>query len=810
MRVLWQDLCYGVRVLRKGPSFALATAITLALGIGVTTSIFSLANALLLRGPEGIDRPQEIVLVTRSPDNDGLSYPDYVDFRDSNSSFSDLAAYRETELQLAASEAPISGMLVSGNYFRTLRANADRGRTILPADDDAPGANPIAVISFSLWQTRFGCDPNIVGTVVDLNSHPFTIVGVAVPGFRGTEISRAIDIWLPLAMYAQSDPIMHEKRLELRHISWLSVLGRLKPAVSPRQAQADLTSIAQRLEQSYPNIDKGLGVTLSRGLGLQPERRGEAQTRITILLAISALVLLIVCANVASLFLARSVTRRKELALRRALGASTPRLIRQLLTEALLISLAGGVLGWLVAVWSKPLLLRSDIVAGVRLSLDDVRPDARVYGFALIVSVVTGLIFGLVPAFQALNLDLQSTLRERAAGLSARQPFRALLVIAEIALTVVVLICAGLFVKTLLNTQSLDPGFNADRILIVPLDVGRRGLAEPAGTNFYDQIIQRMRTAPGVSSASVGITAPLGGQWRNSVHIDGQSVTEPDTACDYNIVTPGYFETIGIQIVIGRDFSPDDRAGSPGVVIIGEEFAHRKFPGINPLGKRILIPRQVGDRSYAEVIGVVKDIKYERLTETPRPYLYLPLAQRYQSGAMLFVRSSAADASGLTGTVSREVASLDKNFPVYGIRTLGMRLQASLAAQRGVATLLAIFGLLALTLASVGIYGLLAYSVEQRQQEIGVRMALGANGGDVLKLILRQGVILLLAGLTIGTVIGQIATRLVANQLYQVSNLDPVVYTAVFFVLAATALVACYIPARRATKVDPLVALRYE
>ena len=812
MRVLWQDLCYAVRVLRKSPSFAVAAVLTLALGIGATTSVFALANALLLRSPEGIDRPQELVLISRSQAGSDfeLSYPDYVDFRDTNNSFADLAAYRETDLQLTSSEAPLSGLLISGNYFRTLKASAERGRTVLPEDDDARGASPVAMISFGLWQTRFGSDPHIVGKVIDLNHHPFTIVGVAARGFKGTEISRVVDIWLPLAMYAQADPNMYEKRLELRHISWLSVLGRLKSGVSFEQAQADFTGISRRLEQSYPNVDKGLGITLSRGIGLQPQRHSEAQTRMSILLSIAGLVLLIVCANVANLFLARAVTRRKELAVRRALGASALRLVRQLLTESLLISLSGGVLGLLVAFWSQPLLLRSSVVSGVRLSVADLRLDARVYGFALIVSVVTGLIFALVPAFDALNLDLQSMLRDRVAGLAARPRFRALLVIAEVALSVVVLICAGLFVKTLLNTEAVDSGFNADRILILPIDVGRRGLAEPAGRTFYEEIIKRIQAVPGVNRASLGITPPLGGQWRTGVRIDGQPTTEPDIACDYNIVTAGYFETIGIPFVTGRDFSTEDRANSSSVVIIGEEFARRRFPGINPIGQRILIPRFVGDRTYSEIIGVVRDIKYGRLTETPRPYLYLPLIQRYQSGATLFVRSNASDASVLAGPIAHEIGVFDKSLPVYGIRTLSVRLQASLAIQRSVSTLLAVFGLLALSLASVGIYGVLAYSVGQRQQEIGIRMALGANRLDVMKLILRQGAILVLVGVVIGSVIGQAATRFIASQLYSVSNFDLSVYTAVFFALAATACVACYLPARRATKVDPLVALRYE
>jgi len=814
MQMLWQDLQYAVRGLRKNPGFTLVVLFTLAFGVGANTGVFSLANALLLRAPAGVSKPDEILLVGRTfkgSDANTFSYPDYADCRAQNQSFADLAAYRETDILLDASDSPqlVSGLLVSGNYFTALGTHSARGRLLSPEDDSSPGANAVAVISHGLWERRFASDPNIVGQVINLNNFPFTIVGVMQPEFTGTGVAETIEVWLPLTMYSQAVPVFYEKRLEARQISWLNVLGRRKPGISILQAQADLTNISRRLEQIYPDIDKGLGVSVVNGLGLEPRRRDEARARMGILLSVAGLILLIVCANVANLLLARGAARRKEMAVRQALGAGRIRLLRQLLTEGLLLSTIGGALGIVIAFWSRRLLLSSNVLTGVRLLPEDLKFDARVLGFGLLVSLATGLIFGLVPAFEASNLDLQFMLKDRSANPLQRVRFSGALVTGQIALTLVVLISASLFLQTLRNTQSVDPGFDIDKIVLMPIDIGRLRYSEEQGRQFYQSLTERVRAMPGVASVSLSVTAPLGGSWRNGIRREGQPSTEPETPCDYDIVAPRYFETAGIALLQGRDFSEQDRANSPRIVIVNQTFAQRWFPGNDALGKRLSIARFPGDNSYSEIVGVAKDVKYEALTESPRPYFYLPLSQQYQSGAILMIRARGDEASSLAGAIAREVQALDRNL-ISRPRTLAERLQAAVAPQRSAATMLAIFGLLGLGLASVGLYGVLAYSVRQRQQELGVRMALGANRRDILKLVLKQGSVLIITGVVLGLAIAFAATRTIAGLLYGVSPVDPITYAVVTIVLLISALGACYIPARRATKVDPLVALRYE
>jgi macrolide transport system ATP-binding/permease protein len=815
MRALWQDLRYAARVLLKSPGFTAVAVVTLALGIGANTAVFSLANALLLRPPEGVSRPEEIVMLGRTlagSDFGTFSYPDYADCRDQSASFVNLAAYREEDLDLTTggSAELLSGMLVSGNYFKTLGVGARLGRTLSTEDDGSPGSNPVAVISDAAWRSRFGSDPNVVGRVITLNNYPFTVVGVAQKGFAGTGVGSATDIWLPLSMYSQAVPLFYEKRLEARQISWLSVLGRLKPGVTTEQARAEVTTVARRLEQTYPDTDKVLGVAVVEGLGLQPRSRGEARATMGILLAVAGLVLLIVCANVANLLLVRGEARRKEIAVRMALGAGRARLVRQLLTEALLVSAVGGAVGVVLAFWSKDLLLGSRFLTGVSLPAEDLRIDGRVLGFALLASLATGLIAGLAPALRASDFGLHAMLKDRGASGPPRSGFRSALVVGQIALSVVVLVCAGLLLRTLMNTQSVNAGFDADRILLVPVDDGRRGYTEERMRLFYQQLVERVRAIPGVGGASMAVTVPLGGSWRTGFRVEGQPTAEPSAQTDYDIVAPRYFETVGIPLVKGRDFNEQDGPNSPRVVVVGEEFARRFFPGEDPLGKRLSIPRYEGDDSYLEVVGVVKDIKYERLTEQPRPYIYEPLAQQRQPSATLFVRSRGGDPSALAGPVGREVQALDRGLPLYGVRTMAERLRGSLAPQRSAATLLTIFGLLALLIASVGLYGVLAYSVGQRQREIGIRMALGATGRDVVSFVVRQGAVLIGGGLASGLAVAFALGRALTGMLYGVSAADPLTYVAVALALIAAALAACYIPARRATKVDPGVALRYE
>jgi predicted permease len=814
VRNLWQDLSFAVRVLRRNPGFAIVAVLTLALGLGANTAIFSLSNALLFEQPDGILQPGRIAQVGRSRANVGfieMSYPDYADFRESNTSFIELAAFRNAGLLLRTTDVvePLAGALVSGNYFSVLGVRVAGGRPLDLNDDVRTGGRTVAVISDGLWRRRFDADPAIVGRTIELNNRPFTVVGVATAGFIGTDIAETIDVWLPLAVYAQAVPTFVEDRLASRQISWLSVLGRLKPGVTDDQAQQDLARISRQLETQYPNVDRGWSVKVAAGLGLQPERRDEARARVALLLGVAGLVLLIVCANVANLLLAHGETRRKEFAVRRALGASRGRVIRLLITESLVLTLLGGVLGVLVALWSRVLLLHSDVVTGVRLPTDALRLDLRVLAFAGVASIVTGLIVGLIPAFARTGRTMPVLLRDRSTASTPRSWFRDTLVAGEIAISVVVLICSGLFVRTLQNAAAVQPGFDASRIATMPIDVGRRGYSEARGREFYRQVVARAEAIPGVTNATLSETIPLSGSWRTGVRRDDQPTAEPDLPCDYDLVAPAYFATLGIPIR-GRDFSSTDGSTSPGVVIVNDTFARQLFGKTNPIGKRLAIPRYPGDTALTEIVGVAADIKYERLTESPRPYVYLPLAQRYQPEAVLFVRAAASGVPMFAQTVARAIAELDQGAPSFPARMLSDRLQASLAPQRSAATLVGTFGLLALVIASIGLYGVLAYTVRQRQQEIALRMALGARVADILRLVLGHGTLVITGGVVVGLAVARLVLRVVSNELFGLSATDPTVFAVAIGLLAATALVACSVPAGRAARIDPLQALRGE
>ena len=814
MRNLWQDLSFAVRVLRRNPGFATVAVFTLALGLGANTAIFSLSNALLFEAPDGIQQPDRVAQVGRSRADVAfieMSYPDYVDFRESNTSFVDLAAFRNTDLLLRTGDAvePLAGALVSGNYFNVLGVRAAQGRTIDLNDDVRGGGRTVAVISDGLWRRRFDADPAIVGRTIELNQRPFTVVGVTSTGFAGSDIAQTIDVWLPLAVYAQAVPTFVEDRIASRQISWLSVLGRLRPGVSDDQAQQDLTRISRQLETQYPNVDRGWSIKVVSGLGLQPERRDEARARVGLFFGVAVLVLFVVCANVANLLLAHGETRRKEFAVRRALGASGGRVIRLLMTESLTLTVLGGALGVLVALWSRALLLHSDVVTGVRLSADALRLDLRVLAVAGVASIATGAVVGLVPAFASRGRTMPTLLRDRSAADTPRSWFRNTLAGGEIAISVVVLICSGLFVRTLQNAAAVQPGFDANRIATMAIDVGRRGYSEARGREFYRQVIERSAAIPGVTSATLSETIPLSGSWRTGVRRDDQPTAEPDLPCDYDLVAPAYFATLGIPLR-GRDFTSTDGPASPGVAIVNDTFARRLFGGANPIGKRLAIPRFPGDPALTEIVGVAADIKYERLTESPRPYIYLPLAQRYQPEAVLFVRAAVPGVPAFAQTVARAIAELDKSAPSLPARMLSDRLESSLAPQRSAATLVGTFGLLALVIASIGLYGVLAYTVRQRRQEIALRMALGARVADILRLILGHGTLVIAGGVIIGVAVARFALRVVSNELFGLSATDPAVYGVAIGVLVATALVACSVPARRAAKTDPLEALRGE
>ena len=653
MGTLLRDTVYASRGLLKHPSFTLVAVITLALGIGANTTIFSIVNALLLRSVPGVAEPEQLVMVGRTNNGQGFdsfSYPNYKDYRDQNTVLSGLLTQNRTQLHLSTGAEPerISSAIVSGNYFEVLGVKASLGRILTSGDDRSPGESAVAVISNGLWKRRFGADPSIVGKEVSLNAHPFTIVGVTERGFAGTTIGDPIDIWTPIAMYRQADPIFadtEEDFLKSRDIVWLNLFGRLKPGVPIELAQAEMSQIASNLEQTYPDVNKGIGVALAPGLGLDPGDRTEVRGFTGLLMAAVGFVLLIACANVANLLLARATGRQKEIGIRLAIGASRMRIIRQLLTESLLLAMLGGAAGLFLALWLNDLLLA--IVPaeymGFRLNVD-LALDSRVLAFTFIVSVLTGMIFGLVPALQASKPDIVHVLKDTGvAGRGIGQArLRSALVVGQVALSLVLMIGAGLFVRTLRNARAINPGFDPDHVMTARIDLGRQSYTKQQGRLFYQQLIERMEASPGVQSASLAIVVPLSGSsWRTVIRLEGTAPDSPTASVDFNAIAPRYFETMNTPLVAGRDFTWNDNAEAARVVIVNETFARRAWPDQNPVGKRLAMADGRVMSPLMEVIGIAADGKYRTLFDQPRGYFDGPLGfRRYADAARARRRQS--------------------------------------------------------------------------------------------------------------------------------------------------------------------------
>ncbi len=837
METLWHDLRYGFRVLRASPGFAAVAVLSLALGIGANTSIFSVVNAALLR-PLPVAEPDRLVFVyngSRESPYSVSSYPDYIDYRDKNEVFSELLTYSSIVMSARADDQTdlLSGSIVSGNFFDALGVRAELGRTFLPEEDRTPNTHPVAVISHGLWQRRFGSDPGIAGQQLSLNGHQFTIVGVAPSGFEGPEVLETNDIYVPMMMQALVRPPrggfsgdMNPDLLGRRGSRWLRIIGRLKPGVTREQAQAGMTALAASLEQAYPNENSNRVATIYPVSKVDPEAYSQLISVAGLLLAVVAIVLLIACANVANLLLARASARRKEIAVRLALGASRSRLVRQLLTESVLLSLAGGVVGLLLALWTIDLLKTATPTSGIFSFTLDYHLDGRVLAFTFALSFATGIIFGLAPALQASRADLVPALKDEVAMVAQgrrRLSLRNLLVVAQVALSLVLLIGAGLFLRSLKNAQDIDPGFEADKILNAQLNINLLRYTKAQGQEFYRRVIERVEALPGVESASLARVVPMSGSGRTtSIQIEGQETREdnfrsestggsaasenPNTASS-NVVGPKYFQTMGIGLVRGRDFNPQDKEGVPLVIVVTEAFARRYFEDQDPLGRRVSFRGAQGP--WSQIVGVVRDSKYRTVGESARATVYQPLAQNHETGMALHVRTKGKPAS-LAESVRREVQSLEPNLAVTNIESMSDVLSASLFAARMGAVLLGIFGLLALLLAAVGLYGVMSYSVARRTREIGVRMALGAGTGNVLRLVLKEGMMLVGGGLAAGLIVAAGVTRLLASFLYGVNPLDAITFVAIPLTLALVALIANYLPARRATKVDPMEALRYQ
>ncbi len=812
MQTLIQDLRYGARTLLKKPGFTLIAIITLGLGIGANTAIFSLVNTVALRPlpVAAADRIVEVTPLLRGESFGAFSYPAYKDFRDKNEVFDGLVAYFPEPMNLSRNgvNERVWGYLASGNYFDTLGVRAFKGRVFTQEDDRVPGAHPVAVVSYGCWQRRFGGDPNLVGKTIKLNGHDFTILGIAPAGFRGTVLVFEPDLYTPMMMAKQIAP-QESSWFENRGNGGLLAFGRLKQGVTAKQARESLNLLVSQFAREDQILERVTFSVTPPGLAIPMIRYGSLGLA-GVLMATVALVLLIACVNLANLSLARAAQRRKEIAIRLSLGAGRMRIVRQLLTESVTLSLAGGAAGWLIALWMI------DLAAAFKPPVDfnfliDLKPDWRVMAFTVIVSFITGALFGLAPALQATKVDLIPVLKNEG-GLEGyrRSRFHNGLVVAQMALSLLLLIAAGLIVRSLQQVQMIGPGFEVENRITMSVDLGLQGYDEARGREFYKQLISRVESLPGVRGASYIDSLPLNLDFNNgAIYAEGQPFTRASDlpSVPYGLVWPRYFETMGVPLLEGRDFTMLDNKDESRFVIVNETFARRFWPGQNPIGKRL--SRSGPDNPRFEVIGVVKDGKYFTLGEAPRPFVYYPMAREYDSNVSLVVHTNAEPQS-MINTIRREVERLDANLPLYDVKTMSEHLRFSLFPLRAGAWAAGSFALLALLLAGLGVYGVMAYAVSQRTREIGLRMALGARGGDVMRLVVRQGMRLALIGLLIGLAGSLALTRLMSSVLYGVSATDVVTFAVVTLLLGLVVLIACYLPARRAAKVDPIVAIRCE
>jgi predicted permease len=817
MDTLLKDIRYGIRGLLKRPGFTGVAVITLALGIGANTTIFSVLNGLLLRPPAAVTRPDRLVDVhatePRGSSFHSFSYPDYLYYRDHNKVFAGLVAYTAMPLSMNAGAQPerIFGMLVSGNYFDVLGARPAQGRFFLFEEDQTPGTHPVVVVSYDLWQQRFGADQTLTGKTVTLNGHSFTVVGVAPQGFRGTWTALLPDVWVPLMMQSQVRP---GPNLMSRGVSGLEMIARLNDGVNLPQAQAAMNLLAGQLAEAYPETNRGIGVDLRSASTVPGKFRGALIGFMAILLLVVGLVLLIACANVGAMTLARASARRKEIAIRLAVGASRPRIVRQLLIESVILFLLGGAAGVFIAIWSTRLLLAFKPPAEVPISLD-LGVDVRVLLFTLLVSLTTGLLFGLAPALQASRPDVLTALNNDISRGSHRSRTRNVFVVAQIAISLVLLVTAGLFLRSLRNATTIDVGFKPQDVQTLTLDLRTQGYDQSKGREFYRQLMEQVAALPGVRAASLARMVPLNGSnMKEGISVPGRerAPDERTTMVGLNIVDGRYFETLEMPLLHGRTFSETDKQGGPQVAIVNETMARRFYPGpdtARALGQTFTLGEGAA-APHVSIIGIVRDAKYDTLGEDPQPFIYQSFQQSYSGEMTLHIRTKPGDAGNILAAVRREVAALDKDLPLLNVMPLTEQIGVGLLPLRLAASVAGTLGLLGMLLAALGVFGVVNYSVLQRTHEIGIRISLGAQGRDVLRLIVGQGLWLALIGVGIGLATAAALTRALTSLLYGVSAIEPLVFGGVALLLVAVALVASYIPARRATKVDPLVALRYE
>lgn len=801
METLLRDLRYGMRSLLKRPGFTVVALIALALGIGANTAIFSLVNAVLLR-PLPFNEPDRLVWMWGNIRNGGnrasVSPLDFLDYRKQNTTFENFAASFSVPLpvNLTGSGEPerLTGAAVTGDYFQALGVQPALGRTF-QLENEATGSDQVAVLSYGVWQKRFGGDPGIVNRSITLDGKTFVVLGVMPRDFS---FPQSTEIWVPI-------PFDSKPGLKQRKAHFLRPIGRLKPGVTMAQAQADTDAIARRLEQAYPDSNTGWNLRL---VSLREQLVGNTRPTLFILFGAVGFVLLIACANVANLLLVRAATREREIALRTALGAGRWRIMRQMITESVLLSLIGGALGSVLAIWGVELLvtLSADNIP----STAQVKIDANVLGFTLLISLVTGVLFGLAPALRTMKLNLVESLKEGGRTGSdgmQRNRTRGVLVVLESAVAVVLLIGAGLLVRSLLRLQDTNPGFDAHNVLTMRIDLPDTKYPTPEKpANFFKQFETRVGSLPGVETVGLISELPLSGQPNDMPYtVEGRPTTSPDDGYDddFRRVNQDYFKAMRIPLLRGRNFTDQEVQQSAKILIVSDLLVRRVFPNEDPIGKRLIM--SFGNQPF-EIIGVVGDVRHRALESQPRPMMYMPHCDR----SMNAVIRTQNDPASLAGAVRNEVRQIDSDQPVAAVKTMEQWMATSVAGPRYRTTLIGLFALLALVLASTGIYGVMSYSVTQRTHEIGVRMALGAGQFDVIRLVVQQGMLLVLLGVALGLMGAFALTRVLATLLFGVTAKDPLTFVIVSVLLAFVAFIACYIPARRATRVDPLIALRYE
>ena len=815
MTSFWQDVRFGLRMLRASPAFTLVAVLTLALGIGANTAIFSIVDAVLLRALPFPDSGRLVDISRLDLRNNesvrALSYPDFQDLRAQSRTLQSAAVYNVDSLTLTGAGEPahVSAGVASASIFQVLGVSPKLGRAFLSAED-APGSR-VAILSDSLWRERFAADPSVLGRAITLNARSYTVVGVLPPGFQfPLDEPRPLDLWTTIAAYRVSSD-GDKPVTEQRGSHFLLAIGRLKPGVTLPQADAEFSAISAALAKQYPDSNAHLAMRPQSAIEALV---GDARPALFVLLGAVGLVLLIACANVANLLLARATVRRREVAVRAAMGASRSRILRQLLTESVLLALAGAIPGALLALWATRLLATLQAAEIPRLAGASV--DGLALAFTFAASLATAVLFGLVPALQASRFNLTGSLREagRGGGETVRHlRLRNLLVVSEISLALMLLVGSGLLLHSLLNIFRVPPGFDPHGLIAFDLDLpGTRYGKSEQSIQFFHELLSRLQSVPGVDSASAVMPLPFSANsMRTSFQIEGRPVPESDAPATFlRCVGQDYFHTMRIPLLSGRTFSASDTREAKKVIIINQTMARRFFPNENPIGKRIQpSASDTADEPLREIVGVVGDVKHRTLWRAPDPEIYIPYDQLAIGGMTVVVRSSG-DPRSLLPAVRAQVRTLDSELPLFGVRTLQDYISGSVAQRRFTALLLGLFAGVALLLAAVGLYGVISYGVAQRTHEIGVRVALGAASSDVLRLVLAQGLRLTLLGLAIGALAALAASRLLAGMLFGVSGADPLTFLVVALVFLAVALAACLVPARRASRVDPLVALRYE